>query len=120
MQTNDYPVHHTFTNRIPDSEGGGWEFWCVECSYRVRYTQQDASSSQQLQVLNAGDPLARHTSNQASMEQLTDEFGPPAPQNDAFIPPDDRYPLHEDFDEERWLNPEIRVFLAHLLDQLDL
>ncbi len=125
MQANNYPVHHTITNKIPDSQGGGWEFWCVECSYRVRYTQHDTAASQQLQVLDSGDPWARHTSNQFSQEdelspdEFLDQLGLGTQPGTAEFPPDELLPLDEEFDEDTWLNPEIRAFLAQLVGRLD-
>ncbi len=93
MFTNEYPVHHTAAARIPIEEGGGWEFQCPECSYRVRYL--DDRSSPHLEILNAGDPGARHTNNHRGTR---------------------RSPASRD---EDWLTPELRQHIDEILRRAD-
>lgn len=123
----DNQIHYTVTNRIPESEGGGWEFWCVECSYRVRYTRSHPQLGERLEILDIGDPRARHTSNQAE-EATPDEYSsqPEAAETEdewllAFniYPPDDSTLEAEIFDEQAWLTPEIRERLGQIIARLE-
>lgn len=107
-------IHRTITNRIPDEQGGGWEFWCAECSYRVRYAHPASPGEQQLQIIDAGDPTARHTSQ--SIEDPLDEAFSPFDERPA---PDDVSLPVESFDERTWLTPELRAALAPIIARLD-
>jgi len=55
-------IHHTHTKRIQDSAKEGWEFQCPYCSYRTRYITQNGNEPRRLEIIDEGDPDARHTS----------------------------------------------------------
>lgn len=63
MSANYQSVHHTEIYELHEQPGGtviGWEFVCPQCSYQARYVAQ----TQRLEIINLGDPHARHTGNQ--------------------------------------------------------
>jgi hypothetical protein len=56
-------VHYTLTKRIDSHNGSGWEFSCEQCSYKVRYIQLPEHDRRTLEIIDIGDPSARHTNN---------------------------------------------------------
>lgn len=56
-------IHYTLTHRITTPHSSGWEFSCQQCSYRIRYTRLPGKDKLALEIINIGDPSARHTNN---------------------------------------------------------
>lgn len=102
MSTNNPTIHQTTTNRIQDAERGGWEFVCPTCGYHVRYIQP-VKQAQQLEILDLGDPQARHTSNHVPVRPIED------------------WPVSAGDDvHEAWLTPELRQQMEDLLTDVDM
>jgi hypothetical protein len=99
MPTNYPQVHHTITHRTQAEGQDGWEFVCPICGYRARYRSKGSFGTQQLEILQIGDPQARHTSNHTSAGPLQTEMG--------------------NIDES-WLTDEIRQQMEDLLDDVDM
>jgi len=89
MTTNNSAIHHTITNRSRDN----WEFECPTCGYRARYNPHLRHQTQQLKILNVGDPQARHISNHVHVRVA---------------------------DDEAWLTPELRQQMEELLKDVDM
>jgi hypothetical protein len=103
MSTNNFSIHHTISNRFETSNHTGWEFICPTCGYRTRYTLRAELGGQQLEVLDAGDPQARHTGSQT-----------------AVTPVESWSVTMVDDDDEAWLTDALRQQIEDLLDDVDL
>ncbi len=102
MLTNKPTIHQTTTNRIHNAERGGWEFACPTCSYRVRFIMH-TRHEQRLEIIDLGDPEARHTSNHVPVRPMED------------------WPVSESDDlHEAWLTPELRQQIEDLLTDVDM
>jgi len=66
-------VHQTHTQKIQDSSKEGWEFWCPQCNYQARYITKNGHDSRTLEIINDGDPGARHTSTSTEYGDLWEE-----------------------------------------------
>jgi hypothetical protein len=102
MSIDNSPIHHTATNRFQDAERVGWEFVCPTCEYRVRFIVH-AKHVPQLEILDPGDPQARHTSNHVPVRPIED--WPVTASDDAH---------------EAWLTPELRQQMEDLLTDVDM
>ena len=60
---DNFTIHYTKTEKLQGKNGSGWEFSCKECSYRVRYIYLSENTDRTLEIINIGDPTARHTNN---------------------------------------------------------
>ena len=89
MVTNNSSVHHTITHQNQDS----WEFSCPICGYRARYNAHPRHHTQQLEILQVGDPQARHVSNHLQIRVA---------------------------DDEAWLTPELRQQMEELLQDVNM
>lgn len=95
-------VHYTITERIEREDGAGWEFTCRECSYRARYIHFPEHGKQTLEIIDIGDPTARHTNN-AHKEYLAGNS-----ESQGSVP--------GIFDDEAsWLTPELRQQIEAIL-----
>ena len=102
MSTIKPTIHQTTTNVIQNTEHGGWEFACPTCGYRARYLTP-AQHEPQLEILNLGDPNARHTSNHVPIRPVED------------------WPVSASDDvREAWLTPELRRQMEDLLTDVDM
>ena len=99
------PLHKTETIPIDAQAGNEWELVCYECSFRARYSQDLNHGANRLEILDIGDPQARHTGNQGSASMY--------PQVDHG-----RVRRQRD-DDEAWLTPELRQKLSDILQGLD-
>jgi hypothetical protein len=98
------PLHKTETIPTAAQAGNEWELVCNECSFRARYTQDLAHGENRLEILNPGDPQARHCGNHGG----------------ATINPGQAIGSHQrHHTEEAWLTPEIRQKLSEILQGLD-
>jgi hypothetical protein len=99
-------VHYTVTERIEGEKGSGWEFTCKECSYRARYIHFPDHGRQTLEIIDIGDPTARHTNSahQVYLDQSS--------QNGEY-----EHNIFED--ESSWLTPEIREQIDAILAKFD-
>lgn len=95
-------VHYTITERIQGEGGSGWEFTCKECSYRARYIHFADHGKQTLEIIDIGDPTARHTNNAHKEFRSNDTV-------DAGLVPN----IIED--ETSWLTPELRGQIESVL-----
>ena len=99
------PLHKTETIPIDAQAGNEWELVCYECSFRARYTQDLKHGANRLEILEIGNPQARHTGNQGSTRvHLQLDHGPALRQHD---------------NEEAWLTPDLRQRLSEILQGLD-
>jgi hypothetical protein len=89
MSNNSSQVHHTITNRTKNS----WVFVCPTCGYKARYNTESRQNEPQLEILQIGDPQARHASNHAQVS-ITDD--------------------------EAWLTPKLRQQMEELLKDVDM
>ncbi len=118
MSQEDFNVHHTITYRILGGDGNGWEFSCESCGYRARYILCDDRSQYRLEIIDAGDPFSRHTSQSAATASVD-------PYSYASRPADELYTAEQAnldeplFEEEAWLTPDLRKKLKRILDRLD-
>jgi hypothetical protein len=99
-------VHYTITERIEGEKGSGWEFTCNECSYRARYIHFPEHGRQTLEIIDIGDPNARHTNN-AHQELIGNEIRAQDGVPSYFI------------DESTWLTPELRQQIYAVLAKYD-
>jgi hypothetical protein len=99
-------VHFTKTEKIEREDGAGWEFTCDECSYRARYIHFPEHGKQTLEIIDIGDPTARHT-NSANQENLAESLP-----NQASVPT-----IIED--EASWLTPELREQIDLILAKFE-
>jgi hypothetical protein len=99
-------VHFTITERIQGQDGSGWEFSCKECSYRARYIHFPEHGKQTLEIIDIGDPMARHTNGDHK------DFPPQRNQSSSWVPN-----LIED--EETWLTPDLRAQIEAVLSKFD-
>ena len=63
MAENQQTVHETETYELHDRPDGpivGWQFVCPQCGYQAHYDAR----AQKLEIVNLGDPAARHAGNQ--------------------------------------------------------
>jgi hypothetical protein len=88
-------VHYTRTKRVQAQNGSGWEFSCRQCSYRVRYIQLNEHDKRTLEIIDIGDPTARHTNNILKGFVASDL-------QDRVEQPD------QIVDEDTWLTKELR------------
>lgn len=95
------PLHKTETIPIDAQAGNEWELVCSECSFRARFTQQGAN---RLEILDLGNPQARHAGNQGSATTINPDHYPAGRRGD---------------NEETWLTPELRQRLSEILQGLD-
>jgi hypothetical protein len=98
-------VHYTITERIERENGSGWEFTCQQCSYRARYIHFPEHGKQTLEIIDIGDPTARHTNN-AHREFIGEDL-----QGQDNLPG-----ILED--EDSWLTPELREQIDAILGKL--
>ena len=59
---SEISIHHTHTQEFQDAAKSGWEFSCPYCSYRTRYITRNGNGPRRLEIIDRGDPHARHTS----------------------------------------------------------
>ena len=104
MYEEKIPLHKTETVPIEAQAGKEWELVCNECSFRARFAQDLKQGANRLEILDLGDPQARHAGNQGSA----------APTNLDYYPSGRR-----GSDEETWLTPELRQRLSEILQGLD-
>jgi hypothetical protein len=99
------PLHKTEAVPIDAQAGNVWELVCCECNFRARYTQSQNDEANRLEILDIGDPQARHAGNQGS----------------AKINPEHVHGSlrRRSDDEETWLTPELRQKLSQILQGLD-
>jgi hypothetical protein len=130
MPSHDYPVHRTFTRQVSEADGGGYEFWCPDCSYRVSYLENKHSSVGPLvHILDAGDLGAWHTSSRIITEQpkgaLDSNFQIKGALESNFqikgaeAFPDEQHLQEGDISSDAWVTPEISAFLERILVGLD-
>jgi hypothetical protein len=102
MPTNNPHIHHTITQRTQAEGQDGWEFVCPICGYRARYRSQDNFGTQQFEILQVGDPQARHTSNHTPVRSVQ--------------------PWHTEMTnvDESWLTDDVRRQMEDLLDDVDM
>jgi hypothetical protein len=101
MATNDLAIHQTISNRIQGEDGDAWEFACPICAYRVRYIVRHNDGGQELEILDSGDPRARHIGYHVQAKPI------------------ERLVENED-DDESWLTPELRRQMEELLEDVDM
>jgi hypothetical protein len=109
MSESYIPVHQTVTTRINDGESCGWEFKCHICGYHARYLIRGSDDEGALEVIEVGDPHARHTNN----------HGQPVQQEEEWLNQIGYSQDHDDLDFESWLSPDSRKFLERLTQRLD-
>jgi hypothetical protein len=118
--------------------GQVWEFSCPRCGYRGRFIKYAEPVNPELEILDRGDPEARHMSSQLEallldpsnwsemneVKSLSEEWFTPefqdrleeAVQGMAEI---DGYEEIDVFNEEEWLTSEAFEKLEHILQTLD-
>lgn len=89
-------IHHTAVTQITGAAGEGWEIYCNDCDYRMRYYSAGCAQETHLEVISLGDVNFRHLS----------ESSLPLVGIDEFI-------------DERWLTPEIRHTIEAIVKRLD-
>ena len=94
-------VHHTHTKVIQSGSVRGWEFGCAQCGYRARYIITNGHDMGEFEILEIGDPEARHYN--ASLEEAYEL--------------DQQYP--EISDEADWLPIEIVEQIEAILGRFD-
>ena len=105
MINNSLSVHQTTTTKLETDHSSGWEFTCSECSYRARYLHRHDLDEHTFEILNSGDPKARHTNSPIDY---------PSPTNGCHFENN----LEQEIDES-WLTPEIRKKLEEIVSALD-
>lgn len=103
---DDITVHYTITQRIISPGGSVWEFFCHDCGYQARYIDMAQHGEQKLEILDVGDPAARHTNNSHELGRVG-ELGSRGAQE------------REVADEESWLTPELRKQIEDILAGFD-
>ncbi len=96
MSFNKLPVHRTLTRSLSQSKAGGWEFFCPLCGYQAHYVANGRKDTYRLEIVQLGDPEARHTSGQN-------------------IAGAGFHALDQEIEEEEWLTPELRFKLEEIL-----
>lgn len=109
---------HFVTSRAIVEDGGGWEFSCQACGYQARYTLGNGKSLQKFQILCAGDPYVRHTSQGVPGANL-DETRPEEFPADTELYDGTLLLNAEAQEETAWLTPEISEILDRILKKLD-
>jgi hypothetical protein len=99
-------VHYTITERIQGENGYGWEFTCKECSYRARYVHFPKHGKQTLEIIDIGDPTARHTNN--AHKEILGEGSQAQDAVPGFFE-----------DEAAWLTPELRAQIEAVLGKFN-
>ena len=105
MYVENMPMHQTETIPIDEQANNEWEFVCYECSFRAKYTRSLNHGKNRLEVLDIGDPQARHTAHQGTANLR--------PQFDGGLA------RRVGANEEAWLTPELRKKLSEILQGLD-
>ncbi len=105
MINKSLSVHQTTATKLENEHSSGWEFTCSECSYRARYLHRHDFDEHTFEILNSGDPGARHTNT---------PIDEPSPANWY----DTGNNLDQEVDES-WLTPEIRKKLEEIASALD-
>ena len=99
---NNLQVHFTITEKIQGENISGWEFSCKECSYRARYIHFPDHGKQTLEIIDIGDPMARHTNN-ANQDYLENDYQDQGTSTKIFE------------EEAAWLTPELRQQIEVIL-----
>lgn len=108
MSNQKIIIHQTNTNSITTTSLDGWEFSCHLCGYKARYLIE--SGDQKLELLNIGDPRARHTS---SPIDGTYDF------DNSIIDHGQGRSDFGNFEDRVWLPPELEQQLDEILRHLD-
>jgi hypothetical protein len=114
MSNNNFSTHLTATHRVSKRGISGWEFVCPECGYHARYWERTQPGLQNLEILNTGDPDARHTSSSPLVSSCEWEIDPLMEGIEDF--PEDPVVAAE---EESWLTPELRMQLENIVKAFD-
>ena len=118
MTQDNFNIHYTVTTPISGGDRDGWDFSCESCSYHARYILGDDKTQYQFEIVDAGDPFARHVGPNvapSSFDLCEDTLQP-----DEIYIRSEKSAMDEDlFDEEAWLTPDLRRKLSLILDRLD-
>jgi hypothetical protein len=104
------PVHQTRAQKIHDPSKEGWEFSCPHCSYRARSTSKNGRGPRTLEIIDGGDPGARHTGASTGAAWKV-EWGRGGPDFGEIAA------SHEG--EGGWLPPHLRLQIEELLNRVD-
>jgi hypothetical protein len=118
MTQYDFHVHYTLATPISGGDRDGWDFSCESCSYHARYILGDDKTQYLLEILNVGDPFARHIGPNTA-DPFLDPCGDTIQPDEVYFEPEENEPVEDLFIEHTWLTPELRRKLSLILDQLD-
>jgi hypothetical protein len=118
MTQDDFNIHYTLTTPLSGGDRDGWDFSCESCGYHARYILGDDKTQYLLEILDTGDPFARHIGPNTADFSL-DPCGDTVRPDEVYFEPEQNEPDEDLFIEQSWLTPELRRKLSSILDRLD-